>query len=343
MSASRIAMSCALVIVTACDPPPDGEPEEASVEAPTASVRWTLVRRPSDASILEAPGVARAGADATGDVGTTFRARVAAVHVRAGMRVERGAPVVDVVAPDVLDAAAAYLAASRQAGTHRARADELSALRAEGLVDQSRVFEQTSATAGHQAELARAAAALRGAGVEPREAGAILRSGHITLRAPVAGVVAHLDARLGEIREGGAGPFARIVGTDGGVIEARTTRPWTSAAAASFTLADGREIELQPEPIASVVDPDDGTHVVWLAPREDIALADGALGTVRLSVSDAWEVPRSAVQPDNTVRRLREGEEPRAIPVEIVAAAGASAVVRGELADGDRVAEGELP
>lgn len=329
-----------------------GGGEPASSEAETsppavgadssASTRWAAVRPPEDASLLEAPAVARVSADATGDVAVTLRARVERVHVRAGSVVRAGDPIVDVGSPELLEAAAAYGGASRRLAVHASRAEELDALREEGLVERSDVFAQRAAAAELREQRDRAAAILRGAGADPRDASSIVRRGYVTLTSPVAGVVTALRARPGEILEPGGPPFARVVGEAPARIEVRTSEAWPDAASLVFRAVDGRVVELSPDPISSVVDPDDGTRLSWYAPMDEAArFQDGVQGVVRMTAArDVWQVPVDAVAQrtgESWVMR-RRGDEVARVDVQVVTSSGATALVRGDLRDGDSVA-----
>jgi multidrug efflux pump subunit AcrA (membrane-fusion protein) len=312
--------------------------EEGPATAPT---RWAAVARPEDRSILEAPAVARVAADASGNVAVTARSRVVRVHARPGSVVEAGDPVVDVAPPELLDAAAAYLGAGRRLQVHAARRDRLEALREEGLVNREQVFAQRAAAAELRAARDEAAATLRAAGVDPRRAAALVRRGHLTLEAPVGGVVTELNARVGEIREPGGAPFARIVGTAPARIEVRTTEPWPEAAQLRFETTAGRLVPLRPTPLATVVDPDDGTRVSWYAPREEVRLPEGLRGVARLTASaEVWEVPVDAVTQrtgESVLVRRRDGAVADVV-VEVLSASGATALVHGPLREGDEVA-----
>src|SRR5690606_20071902 len=145
-----------------------------------------------------------------------------------------GDPVLDVVMAEVLDAAALVQGLSGRIAAHRARVEELERLRAEQLVDAARVFEQRAALAELEAQRAQALAVLRAASLDGGDAARVLRQGAITLRAPSAGVVRSLDARLGETREPGGAPFARVVGTGAARVEVRSTAPLPPAAAITF-------------------------------------------------------------------------------------------------------------
>ena len=317
------------------------EPTESSAASrTTAPTAWVEVRRPSDGSILQAPAIVRA-TSATGEVSATVRVRVMRLHVQPGSVVAANDPIVDVAAPELLDAAAVYLGAGRRARTHADRADELDALRGEGLVSRAQVFEQRSIANDLAAERDRAGAMLRAAGLEPRDSAALLRSGTLTLRAPVAGVVVELPARTGEIREAGAGPLARIFGEAAARVEVRTSEAWPAASSLAFEASDGRTIALTPAPIATVIDPHDGTRVSWYAPTEPILLPDGLSGTARMAAADdVWEVPVGAVAQRTGESELlrRRGSSQETVSVDVLGTSGASALVRGPLAEGDRVA-----
>ncbi len=323
------------------EPPPQLAPES---EAPsTGAARWAAVRRPVDSTLLEHPAHVIANPATTGDVGPPFRARVVRVHVQVGQHVSAGDPILDVVMPEVLDAAAAVEGANARIAAHGERRRELEALRADGMVDSARVFEQRAILAELEASRARALAILRAASVSPNRASALLRRGTLALVTPTEGVVRSLDARPGEIRDPGANPFAQIVGEGSARIEVRSTEPLPTDTAASFEGSDGTHVQLAQEPIAHVVDPADGTHVTWLAPANPhAALSNGLRGRVRLRIADenAWEVPSTALVPApegmSVRRRTPDGAEP--VSVEVLASSGATAIVHGPLQEGDEVA-----
>lgn len=318
-------------------PPPEPEP---IAEASSAAARWVTVRVPDDASLLSAPAVVRAPA-ASGEVSSLARVRVVRLDVEVGSTVAAGDPVLEVAAPELADAAATWARASDQARAHEARAAELQGLRAEGLVPSAQVFEVRARAAELGRERDRAGALLRSAGVEPTEARSLVRTGTLTLRAPVDGVVASLVARVGEIHEPGGEPLARIVGRAAARVEVRTSGPWPAARAVHLVTFDGQRVELSASPVATVVDQADGTRIAWFTPAGDDPLPDGLGGTVFLDPGEGtWEVPLGAVAQSTgqaEVVRRRGGSATR-VPVEVLASAGASALVRGDLAEGDAVA-----
>jgi membrane fusion protein, heavy metal efflux system len=340
----------AIVWITACGGEPDlpgsGEAPVANEARPAPSRRLVEVRAPRDASLLEAPAIVRADPSATGEVASTFRARVGRVHVRLGQTVKAGDPVVDVIVPEVLEAAATRVAVDRRLEVHRERAAELERLRAEGLVKSSRVFEQRTTIAALEAEHARAVATLRAADVDPAIAGRLLRRGALTLRSPVAGVVVVLDARPGEIREGEAAPLAVVRGVGAIRVEVRTSEPWPGGGAALvFRVAGEPELPLAPEPLVSMLDPETGTRLHWFVPDVPRPLPDGLRGSVRLVAGrEVWQVPNGAVVQDgegaHVVRVTRSNGEldDERVAVVVVAASGANALVRGALREGDHVA-----
>jgi len=91
-----VAMSIGLASLAGC-----GEPaaELAAEEVAAAEPRSEIARAPSDLSLLEAPANVVASPGSEARVSASLDARVVAVHVRAGDRVEVGDPIVDVVMP----------------------------------------------------------------------------------------------------------------------------------------------------------------------------------------------------------------------------------------------------
>jgi hypothetical protein len=88
----------------------------------------------------------------------------------AGDRVKAGDPVVDVIMPEVVAAAASYRGALLRGEVQAARRDKLRGLREEGLVGEAAVFDVASKTAETEQQALLAAATLRAAGIDPGRA-----------------------------------------------------------------------------------------------------------------------------------------------------------------------------
>jgi multidrug efflux pump subunit AcrA (membrane-fusion protein) len=339
---NRTSIAALLLMTVAACRTEQAPTENPEPRAPaTASSRFVPVREPDDTSILEAPAIVRASAAAFGEVTPPAPLRIATVHVQVGQTVAVGDAIVDAYIPEVLDAAATYLSAGSRARTHEERADQLEALLGEGLVRRAEVFDQRTKAADLRADRLRAIAILRSSGVDPKEASAVLDRGVVTLAAPVAGVVTELSARVGGSHQPGATPIARVLGEAPARVEVRTAQPWPRASSVVFKGGDGREIALRPEPLASIVVPSDGTTRSWFEPLEAQTFPDGLVGTAAVSAeADVWEVPASAIlqRGDKSLLVRQRGEDTSEVEVEVVTASGASALVRGPLAAGDRVA-----
>jgi len=320
------------------------EAPAAKTDAPTpasASSPFVAITKPVDRSILDAPAVVRASSLASGEVTASTPLRIARVHVQVGDPVSVGDPIVDAYSPEVLDAAASYLSSASRARIHDRRADQLEALRGEGLVGRAQVFQERATAADLRASHLSAVALLRSSGVDPEDASSLLERGFVTLSAPVDGIVTELSARVGRSYDRGAAPIATISGTAPARIEIRTTGEWPRAESIEFVAGDGRAIALEPVPIAAVVVPSDGTKRSWFAPIDPVDLPDGLMGTVRLTeAQDVWEVPATAVlqRAGKSTLVRRRGGISETVTVEVVSASGASALVRGPLTAGDLVA-----
>lgn len=343
---SRGGVAAVVLACAACAAEPTPSQDRALPSTATAFSRFVAVRRPDDGSILEAPAIVRASAAAFGEVTSPATLRIARVHVQVGQTVSAGDPIADAYAPAVLDAAAVYLSAASRARTHEARANQLEALLGEGLVRRAEVFEQRAQAAELRADRLRAIAVLRSSGVDPKDSATLLEQGVITLKSPVDGIVTELSARVGRTYQPDTPPIARVLGESSARVEVRTAKPWPRASAVIFRSSDGRQIALHPKPLASVVVPSDGTTRSWFEPQEELALPDGLVGTARVSAADdVWEVPATSVgqhgQKSLVVRRRADRLEE--VEVEVAAASGASALVRGPLQPGDQVASEFTP
>jgi multidrug efflux pump subunit AcrA (membrane-fusion protein) len=334
-----------VVVLGACGDTRDAPEAEEAHEAESASTRWAPVTRPTDLSIVEAPARVLTPPDASGEISPTFRARVVRVHVQPGERVEAGAPIVDVVAPDVLDAAAAYRSAGARVEAFSTRRTELDALRGEGLVERSRVFEVAAQLAEIEAERDRALAELRSAGVETREIGALLRRGELTLKSPVAGIVREVHAVLGEVREPSNEPLAIVVGEGRPRVEARFSGALPREVRFELVAASGERYSLAPTPESTLVVPEDGTTLAWFSLEDPaVLLSPGLSGRVRATTSGEGvvQVPAGALRGDGAeaiVVVRADGGEAREVRVVVLATSGTTALVRGEgIAIGDRVA-----
>ncbi|MFZ1863380.1 MAG: efflux RND transporter periplasmic adaptor subunit [Polyangiales bacterium] len=339
MRAKRWILLC--LAVSACAPKQSPVEDAEPPDARSAQSRFVSILSPEDASIVQAPAVVRASAAASGEVTAPTSLRIAQLHVQVGQTVAAGDPIVDVYAPSVLDAAAVYLSAAARARAHDERGDQLEALIEEGLVDRAQVFEQRTMAADLRADRLRAVAVLRSSGVDPQQASALMDRGVVTLHAPVAGIVTELSARVGRSYEPGGAPIARVTGRARARIEVQTAKRWPQATSVRFTAGDGRQIALDPAPVASVVVPSDGTIRSWFNPQEPVDLADGLIGTAEVfAAQDVWEVPGTSIGQQgrqSLILRRRDGSN-ETVEVEVLAASGASALVRGPLAPGDLVA-----
>ncbi len=335
-----------LLALAACTESAAPAAEQEAAPAASAFSRFVAISRPTDASILEAPAVVRAESAASGEITAPTPLRIARVHVQLGDVVSTGDAIVDVYAPEVLDAAAAYLATASQSDTHERRADQLEALLSEGLVDRSEVFQLRARAAELRADRLRAIAILRSSGVDPKDAGKLIERGVVTLRAPVDGVVTELSARVGRSFQPGVTAIARVMGKALARIEVRTAEHWPEASRIVFSAGDGTEIELEPTPVASVVVPEDGTIRSWFGPKDSVALPDGLVGTAKvLAAEDVWQVPSRSIrqQDGESVLMRRRGDTTERIDVEVLTASGTSALVRGPFTLGDLVASSFPP
>lgn len=333
---ARVAL-LAWMLCSACE-----TPAESPAQAVAREPRWSEVTPPRDLSLLEAPALVVPAPEGEARVSASHPARVVRVHVRAGDTVEAGAPIVDVVMPAVLEAAARWMSVAPRRMLRTARRTELASLEAEGLVDRARVFEQDTELRALDAQQAEALATLRAASITTQEASRSLREGFTTLRAPIGGVVSEVTASIGEVRDASGASFATIVVPVPARIEVRFVHAIPSEASLRFVGADGSSTALAPTPIARVIDPEDGTQRVWLAAASEASLPTGLRGRVVVSLdatSAVVEVDAAAlvlVAGEAFVEKRTDSGTER-VAVEVITASTTRALVRAALVPGDRL------
>jgi cobalt-zinc-cadmium efflux system membrane fusion protein len=341
-----LAALCAAAL-SACsqgapEAPASGEVSAGS--ARSAEARWVAVRAPTDLALLEAPARAVAPAWASAEITVLGEARIEGVRVLPGDRVKRGQVVAEVVAPHLAMAAATVGALGRQLELLAARIEELEKLRAEGLARAEELFALREKRAEGEARRAEARAQLAGAAVGAEAEARLASTGRLSLVSPADGVITEVRVRVGDIVAPGGPPLISVRGTGPARVVATVSRRLPAGASPTFVASGGERIALAPTPLAEVVDPGTGAIQLFFEPASPTQLADGTLG--RLSVDPGpgvLQVPASAlVKRGSTTVVLRAGDAPGApsaeVEVEVLATSGASALVRGTLEVGAKVA-----
>ncbi|PRP90884.1 hypothetical protein ENSA5_59590 [Enhygromyxa salina] len=340
----------ALALGLACAEPAGGDGSDAPLDDGPLEheqvTTWVTVEQPQDASLVELPARIVASADSRARLDAPLRGTVVAVSVRVGDRVEIGDPIVELRIPAVLEAAAILAGTSKQIGSHKARRERLEELRAAGLVGADEVFSVDSGIGRLSAERRVALATLAAVGLDASQRGEVLSRGTVILTAPVAGVVAKLEAIPGDVIEPSES-LAHILGRGPARIEVAFSGelPELASATLEFEGLDGSHFVLAEAPVATAVEPGLGRQLAWYETAEPLALADGVRGRVLLRSNDSklLEVPRAALRLDGgrawVGRQPKGGGPPKMIEVEVLRSVGSSALIRSEaLAPGDRVA-----
>ncbi|GEM_PF-1187995 len=334
-----VAGSLVACLVACDDAETGGEGERAigaeTDEAPSARSAWVSVRRPTDATLVELPARVVAAASSRSRLDATFRSTVVGARVQVGDVVEAGDPIVELRVPALLEAAAVLSGTGAQIGSHQVRRARLEGLREQGLVGAGDIFDVETGIGKLSAKRRLALATLQAAGVDPGSRRELLRRGTIELRAPIGGVVADLDVVPGEVLEAGDN-LAQILGVGPARIEVAHSGATPTAVALEFVGLDGSRFALDPEPVATAIEPGLGRTLAWYEPADGRALPDGLRGRVRIEGEGdtLLEVPRRALRLDGGkafVARRGAGAQPEAVEVEVLRSAGSSALVRSEV------------
>ncbi len=327
---SRLFAATLSFLFAACTAPA----AEAPAAAPSPTLTWTAVRTGDDAATLEVPARVLAGPGANTVVTPPLRATVLRIRTRAGDTVDAGAPVVDVVMPELLDAAGRLEGARVRLQAWTERHAQLTQLRTEGLAKSLDVSEAAARVAESKADLQAARAILLSAGVREGDAAALLSgTGALSLKAPVAGVVTQVSASVGESREPSAGPLLSLSSAGPTRVEARFTHAVVDGTY-DFVGHDGATA-LKLVSRAPSADARDGTFLAWFEPAKE--LAAGSLGRVVLrggAVDAVFRVPARAISRVEGAAfvETKKGQ----VRVEVVRC-DTDCVVRGALAVGDEV------
>jgi multidrug efflux pump subunit AcrA (membrane-fusion protein) len=288
--------------------------------------------------MLEAPARVLAAPGATAVTTPPLKGRVVRVRVQAGDSVDAGAALVDVLMPEVLEAAGREVGAQARLSAWSDRYRVLEQLRQQGLARVPEVSEAAARMAEAGADLASARAVLRSASIQDWEVEHLLSgSGVVTLRAPIAGVVMEVTGTPGQFREPAQGPLVTVVGAAASRLEARFSRPpepggWT------FTWAGGRA-EVHLVGLAPVADPRDGSFLGWLEGDVPLRAPAGTLGRVSREVAHLGTVvlvPAQAVRREGGAASVSTPDA--SVPVDVLECGTTTCLVTGGLGVGTPVA-----
>jgi hypothetical protein len=266
-------------------------------------------------------------------------ARVLRVRVRPGQRVSKDDALVDVLLPEAIKAAGALAAASHRIRAYESRRARLGPLVEQGLARATDLSELEANLALARSEWESARATLRVANVDETGADRLLsQAGTITLRAPFAATVLHVDARPGEVREPTSAPLVELMGQGEVQIEARL--PVTPPPNASLSWISGdASVPLVLGAVSPRAALEDGTRLAWLHALDRArAPVPGSLGRVRLAAERDWfVVPAAAVRESGAGAHvtLRDGQRIRQQTVKVVLRSSSEVIITGVSSDSE--------
>lgn len=339
----RFALLLSLAAVLACKRSGPGESDEMP-PTPSARTPWVEARSTEGVPLLEAPATVLPSPEGSAGVVPPFRARVMRVLVRPGARVAAGEALVEVVMPDVVQAAGAYGSAATRVEAYAKRKAQLEGLKGEGLVRLTDLLEADTKLAEAKADEQTALATLRIAGLQGADAARILAGpATVALRSPIAGIVVEVHVNVGDTREPSGEPLVRVAGEGPSRVEARCSRTWPLAGARyEMVASNGMRYPLTYVSRSPTVDRRDGTIAAWFEPPAGEKLPHGLSGRLLVTVEAAAGVsvvPARAVllQGGQSFVVVQRGGAHQRYAVEVVASSGAEALVRG-ISPGELVA-----
>lgn len=315
---------------------------------------WVRAQAPDQGVLFEGVGRVVPTPGAIAHVSTPFDVRVVGVQVAPGDRVEAGDALVDVAPPEVLRAAASLAPSAARVRALEGRIELLRGLRERELVEAGRLFELETRLAEARAAFGDARATLAAAGVIPGRARALVARGRLSLEAPFPGIVSEVRAIQGQVVSAGGAPLVELIGEGHARVAARFPAALpgdeVEGLRVTFDAGTGGAAPLLWPPVGRTRAPEDGTFLAFFdATPEARGLNAGLTGVVVVKASGLApddhplvEVPTDAVvlrggTPHVLVDRGGEQEGPSAVRVEVAAVDGPRAIVRGDVAIGDRL------
>lgn len=328
------------LLVSCAAPAP--ETESAPAAAPSAGTRWLSAESARASAWLEVPARAIAAPSDTALVGVPLSARVLVVRVRPGQQVAAGEALAEVVMPELIRAAGALRSAEIRLVGLQQRRERIAGLLAKGLALASELSDVDANIAMVRGEREGARATLRAAGEPDRKAAQLLEgSGAISLRAPIAGVVVQVNARLGEVREPSGGALVELVGDcDELQIEARFAAAPPDGVRFEWVEA-GRTLPLLLDRVSPHAAEQDGSRNAWLhVPAGQPQPVAGTFGRVRIVAPDDWLlVPVRALlaRGGDWLVAVEDAGGSKLTKVTLVQRSSSEALIKG-LAPGTRIA-----
>lgn len=343
-SQSSLLAGVSALSLLACGAREPAAAEPLPEAPPSAETRWVHPVSARDSSWLEAPARVISSPNDTAQVSAPLSARVVHVRVHPGQRVAAGEAMVDVLMPELLKAAGALRAAELRLESWQTRRAIIAPLVEKRLAQVAELSDIDANIAMARGDMQAARASLRVAGEPDRRVAALIDgSGTVSLRAPFAGVVVAVDAKVGEVREPLGRALVELVAEDADMrIEARFMA--TPPKGARFVWVEPtRELPLVLERLSPHADERDGSRSGWLhAADEGAELVAGTLGRVRIVAETDWVVvtARALREQDGKVsveRKTREGSQ--AVPVHVVQRSATEALVTGLALDAQIAAD----
>lgn len=273
-----------------------------------AGIRTEAAKREALKTSVELPGEIVADPDRTAHVSARVRGRIEKVLFREGDRVERGALLAIIRAPELGDLRSAHLSATARAKAAHANAERLRSLQSSRLAGAQELLAAEAEASALEAE-ARAAAETLGAIGIPLPKANTKASSLLEIRAPIAGTVVARDAIVGQPVDADRS-LATIVDVSEVFFVARAFEHSLSR----VHVGARAEVELSAQPgerfvgsidyIAPRIDPEARTVTarIPLENRERM-LTLGLFGTARVETKDEARAP-SLVVPRDAVTEI---------------------------------------
>lgn len=343
----RLASACVLFMLAACgsDQADTAAPDTATT--PALAIETATAVAATGLPLARVPGQVTLPPDARVAVTAPFPGAAVRVFVIEGQAVARGTPLALVRAAEPVTIGADIARARAEVGLAEARHARLNQLADEGIIARARADEAAAALAQARASLAEAQRMASMAGSGP--------DGMMTLRAPIAGRVAHVAVETGGGVDGMTAPFV-IEATGRYQLDlqiparlAAQVRPGMAVEVQVPTVEGGEPLTVAGQILSVTPSLDQQTRSIMA--KASIGAAPGIVAGQNLMVAITGNADGTGVSvPSRAVTRIggadnvfvRSGDNFVARPVTVLANSGGAAVISQGLEPGEVVATSSI-
>ncbi len=310
-------------------------------------IQTSVLQKNAEPVVLNLPAQVLIPANGEQIVSSPITGLLSQLFIQTNQALKQGAPVAKIISTELGTLQLQFMQAHSRAKLARQAQQREQSLFDEGIIARRRLHEAEAALGDAEAALQQARSALQLAGLSTNDIDSIAVTGKlkdsITLAAPVAGLVASIDIKVGQ-RVEPTTVLAHLVQTDRLLLEIQA--PGSNASmwrVGSPLSVQGRAGSARITSVSPVVTGGSQTVAIRAAVEGGSDLRPGEFVTVRLQLpasSISWDIALGALvhHGSDTFVFVRNGGNVEARQVKVLESAGQRVRIQGELKAGDKIA-----